>query len=308
MTLQPAPSTRTAMGVTWLDSRVALTVGIVVGGAAIGFVAGRVAGRRGGDMFTRYYLRRVVHFIAGLVVAISLAIVWRPFAGRIGLVLGLAAAGLAFAMQEVLGALAGWLAILSGRIYRIGDRIEIGGVRGDVVDITPLRTKVLEIGSVTPPTGSWVRGRQPTGRVVSVSNKQIFTDPVFNFSAGLEFIWEEVMLPVAFESDWHRAIAVMEDEAKRASADTADREIRAFRRRYPLRRADVSPQVFTRATDNYLELTARFPVPVRSARIVRDDVTRRIVERFRDEGIPVASSSADVTLRVPQDGSTPGGR
>ena len=75
------------MGVTWLDSRVALTVGIVVGGAAIGFVAGRVAGRRGGDMFTRYYLRRVVHFIAGLVVAISLAIVWRPFAGRIGLVL-----------------------------------------------------------------------------------------------------------------------------------------------------------------------------------------------------------------------------
>ena len=49
------------MGVTWLDSRVALTVGIVVGGAAIGFVAGRVAGRRGGDMFTRYYLRRVVY-------------------------------------------------------------------------------------------------------------------------------------------------------------------------------------------------------------------------------------------------------
>ena len=65
---------------------------------------------------------------------VALAVLWRPFVGRIGV---------AFAMQEVIGGLAGWVNILSGRIFRPGDRIEMAGVRGDVLDLTPLRTKIL---------------------------------------------------------------------------------------------------------------------------------------------------------------------
>ena len=71
--------------------------------------------------------------------------VWRPFAGRIAVILGFATAGLAFAMQEVIGALAGWISILTGRHFRVGDRIQMGGVRGDVLDLSPLRTKILEV-------------------------------------------------------------------------------------------------------------------------------------------------------------------
>src|SRR5205823_2411437 len=85
-----------------------------------------------------------------------------------------AAAGIAFAMQEVIGAIAGWFNITSGRIYRIGDRVELGGVRGDVIDVTLLRTKMLEIGSAEDDK-SWVKGRQHTGRIVAVSNKAAFT-------------------------------------------------------------------------------------------------------------------------------------
>jgi small-conductance mechanosensitive channel len=94
-----------------------------------------------------------------------IALIWRAFAGRIGVVLGLVVAGVAFAMQEVIGALAGWVNVVSGRIFRVGDRLQMGGVQGDVIDLTPLRTKILEIGSVAE-DASWVKGRQHTGRIV----------------------------------------------------------------------------------------------------------------------------------------------
>lgn len=77
---------------------------------------------------------------------IAIGFVWRPFAGQLELVIGLLGAGTAFALQEVIGAVADWASIISGRIFWVGDRIEIGGARGDVIDITLLRTKLMEIG------------------------------------------------------------------------------------------------------------------------------------------------------------------
>lgn len=94
-------------------------------------------------------------------------------------------------MQEVIGALAGWFNITAGGIFRIGDRIQMAGVRGDVIDITPLRTKPMEIGTESD-EDTWVKGRQHTGRMVAISNKSTFTEPVYNFSSFFDFIWEEL--------------------------------------------------------------------------------------------------------------------
>jgi small-conductance mechanosensitive channel len=276
-------------------------VAIVVGAAL-----GRMSSRRVDDRYRKYYARKIAHYIVAVIALIGLGIVWRPFAGQLGLVLGLTAAGLAFAMQELIGALAGWFNIVSGSIFRVGDRVQLGGVRGDVIDVTPLRTKVMEIGSSVG-DDTWVRGRQYTGRIVSISNKSTFTDPVFNYSTSFEFIWEEVTIPVAYRDDWHLAERIMTEEAVRVSSSKeAEQAIAAMLHRYPVARTEVEPRVFLRATDNYLELAARFVVPVRTARWVKDDLTRRVLERFAEAGIPVASTTEDVTVRHAADESTSG--
>ncbi len=200
-------------------------------------------------------------------------------------------------MQEVIGALAGWVNIVSGRIFRVGDRIQMGGVQGDVIDLTPLRTKILEIGTATD-DASWVKGRQHTGRIVAVSNKATFTDPVYNYSGVFEFIWEELTVPIAYRSDWRAAERILHQEAVRASGvEGAQEAMRAMTRRYPVPRAELEPRVFARATDNWMELSARFVVPVRTARSVKDAMTRRVWERLDAAGIQIASQTADVTLR-----------
>ena len=288
-----------------LAGRVVTSAVVAAAGAGLAWAASGAVLRRAEDPYTRYHVRKAVRLGAFLVVLIALAVVWQPFAGRIGVVLGLLAAGVAFAMQEVIGAIAGWVNVLSGRIFRVGDRIEMGGVRGDVIDITPLRTKILEIGEPGEP-GSWVQGRQHTGRIVAVSNKATFTQPVYNYSAVFEFIWEELAVPVSYRSDWQAAERILHEEALRASrTEGAGRAMDEMARRYPVPRAEVEPRVFARATDDWMELSARFVVPVRTARSVKDELTRRVLERLDADGIELGSETAEVTLRGAREEARP---
>ncbi len=278
------------------DKRLAVTSAIVVGATLAAVVIRRIVGARYDDPYSKYYARKFVRYGTACAALIALAVTWRAFAGRVGVVLGLLAAGIAFAMQEVIGALAGWFNILSGRIFRVGDRIEMGGVRGDVIDVTPLRTKIVEIGSAEN-DAAWVRGRQYTGRIVALSNKMTFSQPVYNFSAVLDFVWEEMSFPIEHGTAWHSAEAIVRDEiARAASAHDAGTAMREMQRRYPIPRADVEPHVYVRPTDNWVELIARFPVPVRSSRRVKDQVARRILDRFNEADITIASTTSDVTV------------
>ncbi|MBQ1024994.1 mechanosensitive ion channel family protein [Micromonospora sp. C95] len=267
-------------------------------------LAGRLATIRVQDTTNRYYLRKAVHYLIVAALLFALALLWRPFAGRVGVVVGLLAAGLALALQEVLGAFAGWVSILTGRQFRVGDRIQMCGVRGDVLDITPLRTRILESGSSSDPE-SWIRGRQYTGRVVSLSNRFVFTAPVFNSSTVLDHLWEELTLPVPYEADWHLAERILCEEAQNISSTTeAQRAIEQMRHRYPVAEAEVDPRVFIRATPNWIELSARFVVPVRAARQVKDQVTRRVLDRFTENGLRVASVTQDITVHPPPPGAS----
>jgi len=253
-------------------------------------------------------LRKWSTYVAILVFAGLVAlIIWAPAGGRFTTVIGLATAGLAFAMQQVIGSFFGWINILSGRIFRIGDRIEMAGVRGDVIDMTPLRTKILEMGqrgSPLPQGGSdpgvWVHGRQYTGRIVTISNQQTFSSPVYNYSSSFEFVWDELVVPVPYRCDWRAADRILLEEAQRAhSGPAAERAMEAMIARYPVPAVRVEPRVFAHATDNWVELTARFMVPVRTARAVRDELTRRVLERFEEHGIEIASATSDVTVFRP---------
>ena len=276
--------------------RAVSTALVVLAGVVAAWAIGRLAFRRVDDPYDRYHFRKLVRYGVAVVVLIVVAVIWRAFAGRVGIVLGLAAAGLAFAMQEVVGAVAGWFNILWGRIFRVGDRIQMGGVRGDVIDITPLRTKILEIGSRAD-DGSWVKGRQLTGRIVAVSNKATFTEPVYNYSAAFGFIWEELALPFRHDGDWPRAQRIMQEEAAEVSDSAGARAaIAEMARRYPLPPAELEPRVFVRATDNFMELSARYVVPVRTARSVADELTRRVRRRLDEAGIEIASETLDVTV------------
>src|SRR3954470_4024029 len=148
------------------EQRVIVTAAIVVLVGLIWTTAGAVARRRADDEYSEFYVARVIRYAACIVAVVAIALLWRVFQGRGPLVIGFLIAGLTFSLQEVIGAIAGWFNILTGHIYRVGDRVEIAGVHGDVIDVSLLRTKLLEFGSDQPADSdrstSWVHGRQYT--------------------------------------------------------------------------------------------------------------------------------------------------
>lgn len=287
-----------AVEVDSAGGRLVVTGAVVAVSWLVVVVVGPLLSRRRGDPFDRYVAKKLVRYVVVLVAVIVVAAIWRPFAGRLGLVLGFVTAGVAFAMQEVIGALAGWVSIATSRLYRVGDRVDVGGVQGDVIDITPLRTKLMEMGSPEHTSSSWVHGRQLTGRIVSVTNKSVFTAPVFNYSASFDFLWEELVIPISYDQDWRRAEDLLTAAVRRVSARADAREaVEHMRRSFPIPPTDLEPRVFLRATDNWVELAARFVVPVRTARGAKDEISRDVIEALQAAGIEVASASSTVTLR-----------
>ncbi len=137
--------------------------------------------RRLDDSDTRYRVRKAVtmgSYVAGILVV---AVVFSDRLGGLSVAFGVAGAGIAFALQEVIASVAGWLAISFGGFFRIGDRIQLGGIKGDVIDIGVLRSTLMECGE-------WVKGDLYTGRVVRIANSFVFKEPVFNYSADFSFL------------------------------------------------------------------------------------------------------------------------
>lgn len=280
-----------------MSGRLIATVVVVAATVLLVWVASAIARRRGSDEFSSYYFSQIARYLSFLAGIVALIVVWRATIGHLALFGGLVVAGVAFAMQEAIGAVAGWFNIVSGGIYRIGDRVELGGVKGDVLDITLLRTKVLEMGSGRTDEPTWVGGRQYTGRIVSVSNKATFTTPTYNYSQFFDFVWEELRVPVPYRSDWHKAEQILLEEAERVSSTEGAREaMDAMTKRFPVPKQEIEPKVYVTLTDNWVELAARFVIPVRSARTIHDQMSRAIGERFAAEGIEIASSTSEVTV------------
>jgi small-conductance mechanosensitive channel len=224
----------------------------------------------------------------------------------------LVTAGLAFALQRVVTAIAGYFVILRGDTFSVGDRIVMGGVRGDVIALSFTQTTIMEMGQPpavqSAPPAIWVQARQYTGRVVTVSNAKIFDEPVYNYSRDFPFLWEELSLPISYKDDRTKAELILLEVARRHTVRDAEMGAEALeemRRRYFMETPGTEPKVFWRITDNWVELTVRFVVRDHGVRDVKDKMSRDILEALDSAGIGVASATFELVGLPPLRIDTP---
>src|SRR5947209_540652 len=245
-----------------------LTIGFVVFVLAVGWML-RALLRLGRSIVrwdkALFWARQAVNLLTTLVLLLGVVSIWFDDPGRLATAAGLLSAGLAFALQKVITATAGYFVILRGDTFNVGDRIVMGGVRGDVVALNFMQTTIMEMGQTPGEQGDkpamWVHSRQYTGRIVTVSNAKIFDDPVYNYSRELPFIWDEMSIPVRYEDDHAKAEQILIEAASRHTADISkagQAEVKALEQRYGLPMAEAKPRVYWRLTDNWVELNVRF--------------------------------------------------
>ncbi len=157
----------------------------------------------------------------------------------------------------------------------------------------------MEIGSPGSEESSdvWVRARQYTGRVVTVSNKAFFDEPIYNYSKDFDYIWEEITVPLKYATDWERGRASLLEEVEDATRpfwEASAGALAHMARRYLVHESEMAPHAFVELTDNWVELTARFVIPVRSARRIKSDISENVLRRYSAEGVAIASTTSEI--------------
>jgi small-conductance mechanosensitive channel len=293
------------VGVTSENGRkLLLSLLIIVVVPLLGFLLTKaVAALTGGRGLRRlgFWARQVINLATGLFVVLALASIWFDDPARLTTAMGLITAGVAVALQRVITAIGGYVLILRGSVFNVGDRIVIGGVRGDVVALGFLQTTVMEMGEAhqeqPDAPAVWVRSRQYTGRVVTVSNAVVFDQPVYNYTRDFPFIFEEMSLPIRYEDDYAKAEEILLNAAAKHTVEVRELEeeaIKELRRRYFLGEENPGPRTYWRLTDNWLELTVRFVVRDHGIRAVKDAMSREILSELKAAGIAIASATFEV--------------
>jgi small-conductance mechanosensitive channel len=288
--------------------------------AAIRLVAGALLGRmrgRGRIERVRFWARQFVNLFLAVATVIGLISIWFDDPSNLTTAMGLITAGLAFALQKVVTSLAGYFVILRGKTFTVGDRITMGGVRGDVIALGFFQTTIMEMGQPPPVQAAdpamWVQSRQFTGRIVTVANSRIFDEPIYNYTRDFPYIWEELRLPIAYRDDPVKVEPILLDAARKHAVDTNTLEggaLDRLAREYGIQKVDFVPAVYFRLTDNWIELTVRFLVSDHGVRKVKDAMAREILARLRAAGIGVASTTIELsgtpTIRLLQDADDAG--
>lgn len=241
---------------------------------------------------TRYKMRKAITLVAYFVFAIIVIATFKQDMSGFAVAIGVIGGGIAFALQEVIISIAGWLAITFSSFYRVGDRIKIGSIYGDVIDIGILRTTLMECGS-------WVNSDLYNGRIVRVANSFIFKDPVYNYSGEFPFLWDEIALPIRYGSsvDYTRkTLESIADEVVGEFTLSVQQSWRDLSKLYAVEEARVEPMVTIAATDNWIEFTLRYVVDFKKRRSTRDRLYTRFLQEVEKSGgqIQMASQTSEI--------------
>lgn len=261
-------------------------------------IAEKVGGAR---QRTAFWTRQGISLVTWLLGLVGFVSIWFDNPARLATGVGLLGAGLAFALQKVVTSFAGYFVILRGKTFNVGDRISMGGVRGDVIALSFIQTSIMEMGE--PPSvqsedpGMWVMSRQYSGRIVTISNSQIFEEPVYNYTREFPYIWEEMHIPISYKDDRHRAEEIMLEAVQRHTreiANMAQPEIDRLKRQFFIEAADIKPRVFLRITDNWVELAIRFLCATHDIRGLKDRISRDILSGLEASKIGIASGTYEI--------------
>jgi small-conductance mechanosensitive channel len=245
------------------------------------------------DKMVRYSLNKVITILSVFVGIAIILHIWFPDTQSLIVAVGVISAGIVIALQDVIRNFAGGVLILTGNLYQVGDRIEIGGETGDVMDIGVMNTTMMELRG-------WIDSDQATGRITSIPNGKVITTQIHNYTKDHSFLWDEIMIPITYSSNWKKAKAVMLEIVTRETAEIvkeAEAEIEKLGESYYLPKRMVEPAVYLTPTDNWISFHIRFVTRVKERRPFRTRISELILQKVQEyPDISISSTTTTITL------------
>lgn len=235
--------------------------------------------------------------VIGYILVVLVTITY--FTGSIkdfGLAIGLLTAGITITLQELILSIAGSFYIFFVKVYKPGDRIEINGIKGDVIDIDSIYTTMMEIGE-------WISSDNYSGRIVKISNAFVFKGPVYNYSSDFPFVWDEFNLPIRHGSDIELAksniIEVAQEQLSEYVRDSTE-GWQAIVNKYYVEDAQVDPTLAITLTDNWVQFNLRYIVDYKRRRYTKNLLHQEIGRRIEAaNGKVILASATFEIVKIP---------
>lgn len=232
----------------------------------------------------RYNLTRVLNLVVTIaVIIIILSVLFSSWYTAL-VSLGLLSLILGFALQTPITSLIGWIYLLIRQPYRVGDRIQIGSAKGDVIDVSYLDTTLWEVG------GPYLSTQHPSGRVIKFPNSLVLNETVYNYSWPLfPYIWNEIHFQVAYDSDLDFITRTMQQVVEEDLGEQMPERIRVYREllvQTPVDELQIQerPVVHFRASENtWLDAIVRYLVSPKEAGRIKTRLTKKLLEKLNAE-------------------------
>jgi len=253
----------------------------------------------------RYHVRKMVTATAYIIIFAFITILFADRLKHVGFAVGVIGAGVVVALQDAIASLGGFIAIGLSNLYRVGDRIQVNETRGDVVDISVMRTTVLE-------TGNWVSGDLYSGRIVRIPHSVVLKGLVFNYSQGFRFVWDEVTIRLTCGSDHEQARQMLLRVAKETVSNyltEAQGSWKQIIENYRIENPVLEPTVTLQVGGGSLEFSLSYLVDYTKRTTVKDQLFTKIVDEVASSkgrlqwaaSSTPAAQSAPADLRAPAD-------
>jgi len=263
---------------TDVQYKIFISVVILLFLSAIRLLILRIVWRNTDNVKTRYFWKHLFSYIIPVAAILMIGMVWIDAFRYVGTFLGILSAGIAIALKDLLANIAGWLFIIFRKPFVVGDRIQIGPHKGDVIDIRIYQFSILEIGN-------WVDADQSTGRVIHIPNGKVFIEPQANYTQGFRYIWNELELRITFESNWEKAKSIVETivhkQAKGILKD-AEYELKEASKMYMIHYHYLTPIVYTSVVENGVRLTIRYLCDTHRRRSTEASLWEEILKQFKE--------------------------
>ena len=244
------------------------------------------------DRKTQYTFNKGFLILSAVAFFIVMLQVWVENTESLVISYGIIAAGIAIALQDLFRNFVGGIIIALTGVYRIGDRIEVDGTSGDIMDVGIMNTTMMEIQG-------WVDADQPTGRIVVMPNSIVINSKIYNYTKDHNFVWDEITIPLTYDSNWKAAIENFLGIIKAEAGDLtiqAEREVERLGEKYYLPKKVTEPAVYVRLTDNWVQLGIRYVSESRNRRAVSDILNRKILDDIASsDSYRVASESYEIS-------------
>lgn len=231
----------------------------------------------------KFTYNRSIQMILNIISFILILLVWSEKLKNIITLISFISAGLTIAIREIIFNFFAGIYIKFSKPFELEDRIEIDGIRGDVIKINALGFEVLDVQEKE-------KGEQSTGKITHIPNSKVFKEPLKNYVKAFKYIWDEITIDIDINSDLGKTKGIIynilkEDEILKTIPEKMEDAIDDVTVEYRIYYNELMPIIYTKIVKDYIELSVRFLVHPKKVRNVENNIYEKILQEYKDGNI-----------------------